>query len=1032
MSGPGTIGVLAQPATLYGEGDFVRYGVRDGLSDNAITCLQQDDRGYLWIGTGAGLNRFDGHAFTAYYQGTAPLLLPSANIWRLKRFGDHHLGIISKGGFRLLDTRTYAVSEFRIPDTTAFTAYLNSAWDAEALPDHGFAVTTAAGFYVFRQDGSLAFRHDAHRLDEIGKKRILYGRDIVAIAPGMLLLYVDEHGMARYETESQTFSTLEATDTVYAPFMGPRLPGDSHWVVKGQVGRDEYVFVPDHNDVIVYYHHGLKKEVISPLPFEVHETLNWESRIAVIGDSLLAINDRTNGFYLLPIDRRSGRIQCDGKKYLPGYKILSLFADRDRRLWVGTTEGLLKQNVHQPDIRTFRYPPASGGKYGWGFTCTYRHGQWVYAGRFAAGHGLAVIRAADMRLEKEVTFFEVGSPWNQVISIESYHPDTLWVGTVGGLLWYDTASGRYGRLQDLDGYAWCTDFYAVMAPPHPDGNAWMCSLLGGRVVRYHLASRQATVYSASTRPKLPFDKVKSIVYDAHGDVWIGGHSLARWNNRLQDFDTLITVYAGANKFSDDIVALSADADGSLWLHNAGNGLLEYRVAEKRFVAYTMNDGLPSDVLQSLSLVHDHRLWIASNNHLTLFDTRTKKCTVYGTDDGLPEQRPTGRRIMLDPTTGMLYLCSNEYLSVFPLSPRIRADRSSGLFVEALTMDDRRTYYFPDRPLQTNYDRNQVRVRFTVVDFDKSNYQFAYRLQETEPWTAIGRQRDITLSNLPPGVYSLQLRASGMPGVEKLVAVPFSIRPPFWKTAWFIAGAILFLAGGIYAVFRMRVRRIRQRANLDKLLAQTEMKALQAQMNPHFIFNSLNSIGEMILNQENREASHYLSKFARLIRITLDQSSQALVSLRNTIDYLERYMEMEHIRNSHFTHAIMVDPALDIDDTWVPPMLIQPFIENALWHGVTSSRRDIHVRIGFRQERGHLVCTIEDNGIGIRQSSGSKTDAGGRHAPVGIANIQNRLALLNEKYNLHADIRVVDKKDVPGATESGTLVTLLLPLDIEET
>jgi LytS/YehU family sensor histidine kinase len=259
-----------------------------------------------------------------------------------------------------------------------------------------------------------------------------------------------------------------------------------------------------------------------------------------------------------------------------------------------------------------------------------------------------------------------------------------------------------------------------------------------------------------------------------------------------------------------------------------------------------------------------------------------------------------------------------------------------------------------------------------------------------------------------------------------------LHSPFWKTAWFISLISVLLATGVYLLFRNRIKHIRQRANIDKLLSQTEMKALQAQMNPHFIFNSLNSIGEMILNNENREASIYLSKFARLIRITLDQSSQSMVSLRNTVDYLERYMEMENIRNNLFTHEIIIDQALDPDDTFLPPMLLQPFIENAIWHGVSAQRKAIHVRIEFTKDKDFLVCKIEDNGIGIFQAQQYKSENGGRHQPLGITNIQNRVNLLNEKYHLHGAIQILDKREIPGCTDTGTLVTLQLPLELEET
>jgi LytS/YehU family sensor histidine kinase len=135
-----------------------------------------------------------------------------------------------------------------------------------------------------------------------------------------------------------------------------------------------------------------------------------------------------------------------------------------------------------------------------------------------------------------------------------------------------------------------------------------------------------------------------------------------------------------------------------------------------------------------------------------------------------------------------------------------------------------------------------------------------------------------------------------------------------------------LSVALFYLHRQRIKSIQQKANLDNLVAQTEMKALHAQMNPHFIFNCLNSIREMILNNETRNASHYLSKFAQLIRITLNHSSKPFISLQNTIDYLQRYLEMELIRTNQFIYKMEVDQHLHPEDIMLPPMLIQPFIE----------------------------------------------------------------------------------------------------------
>jgi hypothetical protein len=824
---------------------------------------------------------------------------------------------------------------------------------------------------------------------------------------------------------------LDTSEKTWDIFLHPRGKLHDTWVVKHQLSSSEFIFIPANNDIIIYYDHSLNKYISSPLPFRSFGEFSWESRIEKLNDSVFTINCRSNGFYFFKLNRRTGHIYCDGKKFLPDYKIVYLFFDKDKRLWVGTNEGLLKQELYPPVINSYRYPPPSGEKYTGGFTCTYRYKGKIYAGRFSNTKGFAIINPDDMRLIKEIDFFGTKSQWNEIQSIEMYYPDTLWIGTNTGLLWYDTKSDNYGKALDEKKYPWIIGFSVNLSPARQDGYAWMCDILGGKVARYHIPSRTFTVFTPETKPALPFTRVKRVLYDSYGDVWVSGHSLARWNNQKQDFDTMITVYGGINKYNDDIVAITSDSNGSLWLHNAGNGLLEYKIREKKFVAYSIKDGMASDVLQSMSPVIDNKLWVAGNSNLSLFDIKTKKFTIYDIGDGLPEQKPTGRRIYYDKETGQLYLSSTEYIVRFPFIPEKKPDHSSDIIIEETDVENKKTFYQPSGDLNIKYNENNLLFSYTIIDFEKSNYQFAYRLNNTGNWNIVGNQRNITISNLPPGSYLLQLRASGKPGVEKIRELSFVIHPPFWKAIWFISLVALLLAICIYFLYRRRIQHIRQKANIDKQLSQTEMKALQAQMNPHFIFNSLNSIREMILNNENKDASHYLSKFAHLIRITLDQSSQSLVSLRNTIDYLERYMEMENIRNSLFTHTITIDNGLDTDETLVPPMLIQPFIENAIWHGISASKKNIHVTIHFKKENEKLICTIDDNGMGIGQSQKNKPNNTNRHKAVGIVNIRNRVKLLNEKYDLQAEISIVDKKDIPGCTEKGTLVTLQLPLEIKE-
>ncbi len=139
----------------FDEKDFIRYTVKEGLTGNYITCLQQDDHGYLWIGAEIGLNRFDGHAFEQYYQESPEDFLVSSRLRQIKSFGGHRLGLISDGGFQLLNTSDFSIKNYLIPDTTAFVTVRNAAWDAMELPDGSIALTTASGFYVFDRSGTM-------------------------------------------------------------------------------------------------------------------------------------------------------------------------------------------------------------------------------------------------------------------------------------------------------------------------------------------------------------------------------------------------------------------------------------------------------------------------------------------------------------------------------------------------------------------------------------------------------------------------------------------------------------------------------------------------------------------------------------------------------------------------------------------------------------------------------------------------------------------------------------------------------------
>ncbi|HEU0064899.1 MAG TPA: histidine kinase, partial [Flavisolibacter sp.] len=213
------------------------------------------------------------------------------------------------------------------------------------------------------------------------------------------------------------------------------------------------------------------------------------------------------------------------------------------------------------------------------------------------------------------------------------------------------------------------------------------------------------------------------------------------------------------------------------------------------------------------------------------------------------------------------------------------------------------------------------------------------------------------------------------------------------------------------------------ASINQQLAEAQLSALQTQMNPHFIFNCLNSIKAMILDDEPQKASRYMSKFANLLRITLNQSKEVFTTLDENIEHLENYLAMEKLRfDDCFTFRITAEDSIDREETLVPTMMIQPLVENAIWHGLMPKKGTKRLSIHFSKQESFIYCTIEDNGIGIEKSEELKKIKRPLHNSVGLTNLNNRIKILNEKYKAGCTLLINNLKTV-SKTKNGTCAVL---------
>ncbi|MBL7813317.1 MAG: histidine kinase [Bacteroidetes bacterium] len=238
-----------------------------------------------------------------------------------------------------------------------------------------------------------------------------------------------------------------------------------------------------------------------------------------------------------------------------------------------------------------------------------------------------------------------------------------------------------------------------------------------------------------------------------------------------------------------------------------------------------------------------------------------------------------------------------------------------------------------------------------------------------------------------------------------------------RTIWFLAVGLLLLGGLIYWLFT----NIRQKQRANMLI---RLQSLRAQMNPHFIFNSLNSVNNFIAKNDERSANKYLSDFSKLMRTVLKNSDENFIPLHTEIETLKIYLNLEHFRfGDKFDFTLEVSPEIDQEHIAIPPMLIQPYIENAIWHGLRYREEKGHLEVNFYTENEKLICKVKDNGIGRKKSAALKTDHQKTYQSTGIRNTKERIDILNKLHSTQLQIQITDLEEPGGACGTEVLITL---------
>jgi hypothetical protein len=428
----------------------------------------------------------------------------------------------------------------------------------------------------------------------------------------------------------------------------------------------------------------------------------------------------------------------------------------------------------------------------------------------------------------------------------------------------------------------------------------------------------------------------------------------------------------------------------------------------------VNDGILSNVCEKI-VPDGSNFWVSSNLGLTQirylgfkhYDIINYPLKDFGTSSLIQD-------FFVQDST--LYFASGHMLYSYPLNEVEKS--GTPFYVYKLETNGKVISDFSDVELSS--EENSIKVYFAALYYNfKGNARYRYKLSPDDAnWTYL-KENVILFPSLSSGDYSLIIQAQKNNGswIECPQIIKFKINPPFWLRWWFI-GLVFFLVIGfvIYLTSYINGKKTERelfRSKVKIRLYNLEIKAMKAQMNPHFIFNSLNSIQHFILANENDNAYRYLTKFSKLVRKLLESNEKESLSIATEVDILTKYLEIEALRfKESFIYEIKVDSSLETYKM-IPHMMIQPFIENAIWHGLLEKKGERVLTINFELHNEKCIAvTIEDNGIGINKSK-NKPKNGIKEKSLALEFIKERLSLFSSTMDQNYSLSIHDKSDLNG-------------------
>ncbi|GIV31536.1 MAG: hypothetical protein KatS3mg029_0887 [Saprospiraceae bacterium] len=1040
------IGWLCLPFCSYGQWEGMRFftlAKEQGLSSNQVNQILQDQKGYMWFGTADGLNRFDGKQVKVFrFEPTDSFSISSGEIHSLKQSEDGIIWVGTQEGF----LNTFIPEEGRfyryaVPRDEVITH--TSVWDIAPVGDSLVFLGLERGLARFdRRTKQFAIWRPSVENPALTK----YWHDVIyTIAPDPadpdVIWLGARGGLLKYHIGQNRFSLAfpRATHRDLMAIQDFQFEGDS--LIWMAAGRGSIVCLNRKK--------GDWKTYTSQYPTPFSTTF-----LLPLPDGNFGV-----GFYNLGLahfrksDGRFFFVKDASLKIppLPDGACYAGYVDDDGRIWAGTENGVFWTDPVQQMFRHYRFDPEEASFPDQFFAkdlVEIENGS-KYLVAPLKGKGLYVIEKSSGRIVRSVSPPEKGAGSPNAIIVLSMLKDrhgVVWVATEHGLFQVDASGKRLVNPPGLD-HPVVRNAQSKSLKEDSKGNIYY--LTSGPLGMARISADRQTFrhFTHENSSDAGFPKVESLyelALDARDDPWLFGQPyLVKYDAASGQFLTKSNCIMPGGLSSCWVYSGEVDAQGRAWIGYNSAGLDCFDPSQQngeQVRNFRIADGLPGEKVMAIAKDGNNYLWLATNNGLSRLDLNSHTFRNFSMKDGLIRDDlgfhwVASLKVL---ESGGIFIGGHGFFSI--LDPRKIPENKppprivlNELFIyDSEKLLDTSLEYARGIVLQP--DENFFTITFAALEFTKpEQLRYRFRLMGFDRSWRESREGKATYTDVPPGQYTFRVEAAyaGSDWTEEGRTLAITVLPPFYATWWFRLLMASLLGFGVLLLHKWRIRRVKEQASLkaayERRLMDVELKALRAQMNPHFLFNSLNSIKNYIVQNEPKLAARYLTKFSQLMRLILNNSKNEVVTLKDELKALELYLELERLRFGHkFEFEFDIEPGLPIESIEIPPLVLQPFVENAIWHGLVHKEGNGMLWVRVQRQNGMLKVEVEDNGVGRERARKLRSKTATKRKGMGMQITSDRLSMVKSFAGERSTIRIEDLVDADGQP-AGTLVVIKIPL-----